>query len=143
MLTLKIIGLCLAGLSVIVFIAFIIAWACMQEKQFEEINKQIETIKKKLTLYTMDKKDKAPQVKDYLCGAKVVKSKPQKITGVIPIEDDGYEILTYDSHAFLQSHTDTTPRYGDIIVFYTIREKKVVGIELNGELLYFLSEEDI
>lgn len=50
MLILKIIGLCLAGLSVIVFIAFIIAWACMQEKQFDEINKQIEAIKKTNTL---------------------------------------------------------------------------------------------
>jgi len=47
MLTLKIIGLCLAGLSVIVFIAFIIAWACMQEKQFYEIDKQIREIKEK------------------------------------------------------------------------------------------------
>ena len=30
----------------VVFIAFIIAWACMQEKQFDEIDKQIEAIKK-------------------------------------------------------------------------------------------------
>ena len=44
MLTLKIIGLCLAGLSVIVFIAFIIAWACMQEEQFDETKKEIKKI---------------------------------------------------------------------------------------------------
>jgi len=91
----------------------------------------------------MDKKDKALQVKDYLCGSKVIKSKPQKISEVIPVENGGYQILTYDSHAFLQSHSNTIPQRGDIIVFYTIREKKVVGIELNGKLLYFLSEEDI
>ena len=98
---------------------------------------------KKSNLCTMNKKDKAPQVKDYLCGSRVIKSKPQKITEVIPVENGGYQILTYDSHAFLQSHSNTIPQRGDIIVFYTIREKKVVGIELNGKLLYFLSEEDI
>ncbi len=42
----EIIAYCLGGLTIIVFIAFIIAWACMQEKQFDEINKEIEEIKK-------------------------------------------------------------------------------------------------
>ena len=42
----EIIAYCLGGLTIIVFIAFIIAWACMQEEQFDEINKKIEEIKK-------------------------------------------------------------------------------------------------
>ena len=41
---LEIIAYCLGGLTIIVFIAFIIAWACMQEKQFDEINKEIKKI---------------------------------------------------------------------------------------------------
>ena len=40
------IAYCLGGLTIVVFIAFIIAWACMQEKQFAEIDKQIKEIKK-------------------------------------------------------------------------------------------------
>ena len=43
----EIIAYCLGGLTLIVFIAFIIAWACMQEEQFTEINKQIKEIKEK------------------------------------------------------------------------------------------------
>ena len=43
---LEIIAYCLGGLTIIVFIAFIIAWACMQEEQFDEINQKIEEIKK-------------------------------------------------------------------------------------------------
>ena len=43
----EIIAYCLGGLTLIVFIAFIIAWACMQEEQFAEINKQIREIKEK------------------------------------------------------------------------------------------------
>ena len=43
----EIIAYCLGGITIVVFIAFIIAWACMQEKQFEEINKQIKEIKQK------------------------------------------------------------------------------------------------
>ena len=43
----EIIAYCLGGLTLIVFIAFIIAWACMQEEQFAEINKQIKEIKEK------------------------------------------------------------------------------------------------
>ena len=42
----EIVAYCLGGLTIVVFIAFIIAWACMQEDQFAEINKQIEEIKK-------------------------------------------------------------------------------------------------
>ena len=42
----EIIAYCLGGRTIIVFIAFIIAWACMQEEQFDEINKEIEEIKK-------------------------------------------------------------------------------------------------
>ena len=45
-LIIKIVGYCLGGLTIVVFIAFIIAWACMQEEQFDEINKEIEEIKK-------------------------------------------------------------------------------------------------
>ena len=43
----EIIAYCLGGLTLIVFIAFIIAWACMQEEQFAEIDKQIKEIKEK------------------------------------------------------------------------------------------------
>ena len=44
---LEIVAYCLGGLTIVVFIAFIIAWACMQEEQYDEINKQIEKMKKK------------------------------------------------------------------------------------------------
>ena len=42
----EIVAYCLGGITLVVFIAFIIAWACMQEDQFAEINKQIEEINK-------------------------------------------------------------------------------------------------
>ena len=41
---LEIIAYCLGGLTIIVFIAFIIAWACMQEEQFDETKKEIKKI---------------------------------------------------------------------------------------------------
>ena len=43
----EIVAYCLGGITLVVFIAFIIAWACMQEDQFAEINKQIKEIKEK------------------------------------------------------------------------------------------------
>lgn len=43
----EIVAYCLGGLTIVVFIAFIIAWACMQEEQFAEIDKQIKKIKEK------------------------------------------------------------------------------------------------
>ena len=43
----EIVAYCLGGVTIIVVIAFCIAFACMQEEQFAEINKQIEEIKKK------------------------------------------------------------------------------------------------
>ena len=42
----EIVAYCLGGLTIVIVIAFCIAWACMQEKQFDEINKEIEEIKK-------------------------------------------------------------------------------------------------
>ena len=42
----EIVAFCLGGLTIIVVIAFCIAWACMQEEQFAEIDKQIREIKK-------------------------------------------------------------------------------------------------
>ena len=42
----EIVAYCLGVIAIIVVIAFCIAWACMQEEQFAEINKQIEEIKK-------------------------------------------------------------------------------------------------
>ena len=42
----EIIACCLGGLTIIVFIAFIIAWGWMQEEQFDETNKEIEEINK-------------------------------------------------------------------------------------------------
>ena len=42
----EIVAYCLGGITLVVFIAFIIAWAFMQEKQFAEIDKQIREIKK-------------------------------------------------------------------------------------------------
>lgn len=44
---LKIIAGIFAALTVIVMVAFVIAWGYMQEKQFDEINKDIEEIRKK------------------------------------------------------------------------------------------------
>ena len=43
----EIVAYCLGGLTIVVFIAFIIAWACMQEEQFAEIDKQIRESKDK------------------------------------------------------------------------------------------------
>ncbi len=42
----EIVAYCLGGLTIVVVIAFCIAFARMQEEQFAEINKQIEEIKK-------------------------------------------------------------------------------------------------
>ncbi len=44
---LEIIAYCLGGLTLVVFIAFIIVWACMQEQQFGKLDKEIEEIKKR------------------------------------------------------------------------------------------------
>lgn len=44
---LEIIAYCLGGLTLVVFIAFIIVWACMQEQQFDKLDKEIEEIKKR------------------------------------------------------------------------------------------------
>ena len=43
----EIVAFCLGGLTIVVFIAFIIAWFCMQEQQFKEINEEIEKIREK------------------------------------------------------------------------------------------------
>lgn len=43
----EIVAYCLGVFTIIVVIAFCIAWACMQEEQFAEINKQIREIKEK------------------------------------------------------------------------------------------------
>ena len=42
----EIVAYCLGSVTIIVVIAFCIAFARMQEEQFAEINKQIEEIKK-------------------------------------------------------------------------------------------------
>ena len=42
----EIVAYCLGGITIIVVIAFCVVWACMQEEQFSEINKEIEEIKK-------------------------------------------------------------------------------------------------
>ena len=43
----EIVAYCLGVITIIVVIAFCIAWACMQEEQFAEIDKQIKEIKEK------------------------------------------------------------------------------------------------
>ncbi len=43
----EIVAYCLGGLTIVVVIAFCIAWACMQEEQFAEIDEQIRKIKEK------------------------------------------------------------------------------------------------
>lgn len=44
---LEIIAYCFGGLTVIVFVAFVIAMTCMQEEQFAKLNKEIEELRKK------------------------------------------------------------------------------------------------
>ncbi len=86
-----------------------------------------------------------PQVLHYLCGERVIKRKKAKIVDVQPYEDIGYDILTENDTSFViqKKLTDVVPCVGDDIVFYTIWFSKVVGVELNGKLLYFLTEENI
>ena len=43
----EIVAYCLGVFAIIVVIAFCIAWACMQEEQFAEIDEQIREIKEK------------------------------------------------------------------------------------------------
>jgi len=87
----------------------------------------------------------APQIKDYLCGEHVIKQEKEKIVEVRSVDDLGYEVLTDQSTGFIiqKKFTDVVPCVGDVIVFYTIWFSRVVGLELNGKLLYFLSEEDV
>ncbi|MBE6452064.1 MAG: hypothetical protein E7012_01050 [Alphaproteobacteria bacterium] len=81
----------------------------------------------------------APKIKDYVRGKKVVKSDKEKIVGIKAIEHVGNQIFTDRSTMFLLKNinTDVVPRIGDIVVFYTILCTEVVGVELNGKLLYF------
>lgn len=92
-----------------------------------------------------EKQTKTPQIKHVLRGRSVFKADPEKIVKVSPYEDLGYTILTDHSTGFIiqKKFTDVVPQIGDEIVFYTIWFSKVVGLELNGKLLYFLDEEDI
>lgn len=87
----------------------------------------------------MSRKIKAPKIKDYVHGKKVVKSDKEKIVAVKTIEHIGNQIYTDRSKLFLikDINTDVVPRVGDIVVFYTILGSEVVGLELNGKLLYF------
>lgn len=43
----EIVALCLGVITTIVVIAFCVAWACIQEEQFEETDKQNKEIKEK------------------------------------------------------------------------------------------------
>ena len=87
----------------------------------------------------------SPQIKEYLCGERVVKQEKEKIEEVRPVDNIGYEILTDQNTGFIISKklTDVVPHVGDVIVFYTIWFSRVVGLELNENLLYFLSEDDV
>lgn len=87
----------------------------------------------------MSKKRRAPEIKDYVHGKKVVKSDKERIVRVKTIEHVGNQILTNRSTMFLikDIYTDVVPSVGDIVVFYTILCSEVVGVELNGKLLYF------
>ena len=84
------------------------------------------------------------QVKSFWNGENVVKQKEEKIVKVEAYYNDGYRIHTDEYTVFLlqKKFTDVIPQVGDAIVFYTVWFSKVVGLELNGKLLYFLSEED-
>ena len=86
-----------------------------------------------------------PKITSCLCGERVIKREKEKIVEVHPYDDLGYEIITDQATGFIiqKKFTDVVPCVGDVIVFYTIWFSRVVGLELNGELLYFLSEEDV
>ena len=87
---------------------------------------------------------KDPLIRDCYRGLMVSKLEAEKIKEVTP-SDEYYKIVTdQDTHfSILKARaSNVVPQPQDTIVFYTIGWSRVVGVELNGKLLYFLSDED-
>ena len=82
--------------------------------------------------------------KDYV-GNHKVSSITEKITSVKVELDDFVKIVTDSGAGFTISpqNTKVVPKVGDTITFYTIWVTRVVGIELNGELLYWLPDNEV
>lgn len=90
-------------------------------------------------------KDNVPQATHYLGGFKVEKKNKEQIVEVQPVDDLGYTIVTDKDTKFTikKKHTSVIPQIGDDVVFYTILDERIVGVELNGELLYFLQRRNM
>lgn len=82
--------------------------------------------------------------KDYVRDFKV-SSLTEKVVSVRILNDGWVDIKTDCDASFLISpkNTKVVPKVGDEITFYTILLTKVVGLELNGKLLYWLSDKEI
>ena len=82
--------------------------------------------------------------KDYVRDFKV-SSLTEKVVSVRILNDGWVDIKTDWDTSFLISPKNTkgVPKVGDEITFYTILLTKVVGLELNGKLLYWLSDKEI
>ena len=85
-------------------------------------------------------KDGVPKPTHYLKKYKVEKKEKEQIVEVQPIENLGYEIVTDKDTKYTieRKYTNVIPHVGDSVVFYTILDTVIIGVELNGELLHFL-----
>ena len=85
-------------------------------------------------------KDGIPKSTHYLKEYKVEKREKEQIIDVQAVENVGYEIVTDKNTKFTikKKYTSVIPQVGDNVVFYTILDTHIIGMELNGVLLYFL-----
>ena len=65
-----------------------------------------------------------------------------------PIEDvlvldSGVDLLFDKNSRFVldNKYYDKSPRIGDILTVYTVQLTRVVGVEINGKLLFFLPDD--
>ena len=82
--------------------------------------------------------------KQYVRGHKV-SSSTEKVENINVFPDGCIEVITDQGSGFILSPQvlKVIPQKGDFITFYTILVTKVVGIELNGNLLYWLSDDEV
>lgn len=85
-------------------------------------------------------KDSIPKPTHYLKDYQVEKEEKEQIVEVQPVENVGYEIVTDKDTKYTieKKYTNVIPQVGDSVVFYTILDTHIIGVELNGVLLYFL-----
>lgn len=85
-------------------------------------------------------KDGSPKPTDYLIDYKVEKKEKEQIVEVQPVENVGYKIVTDKNTKYTidKKYTDVIPQVKDNVVFYKVLGTHIIGVELNGVLLYFL-----